>query len=311
MQTIGAFFRLIRWPNLVFIALTQILFYTCIYIPLFPAQPVIQKLFILLAIASIFIAASGYIINDYFDLHIDAINKPSKVVVDKYIKRRWAIIWHMLLSSAGLLLSLYVSYRLRQPAIAIGNFLCIILLWFYSTTFKRKLLSGNIIISALTAWVIVIIYFFAASATQGHATGTGLFFPADAKRFYWLTLAYASFAFIVSLIREVIKDMEDLEGDVRYKCNTMPVAWGIPASKVFVAVWLVVSAAALAALVIYSIQSGWWLVVIYIVLFILSPMGYVLKKLRSAAKSPDYHHLSNLMKLIMLAGIVTMIFFLF
>ncbi len=96
MKLTAAFFQLIRWPNLFFIALTQLLFYYCIAAPLAPSggESYFKNLFYLLMLASVFIAAAGYIINDYFDLKIDEINKPQKVVIDKIIKRRWAIIWH-------------------------------------------------------------------------------------------------------------------------------------------------------------------------------------------------------------------------
>src|SRR6201995_3804475 len=102
-QLSGAFFRLVRWPNLVFIFLTQVLFYYCIQLPvhqqtfgIFPVA-LYPRLFYLLAVSSVLIAAAGYIINDYFDLNIDRVNKPNKLVVEKIIKRRWTILWHWLL----------------------------------------------------------------------------------------------------------------------------------------------------------------------------------------------------------------------
>jgi 4-hydroxybenzoate polyprenyltransferase len=144
MQLIGAFFRLIRWPNLVFILLTQHLFYYFILLPCFagqqPVYPVVLRpaLFYLLALSSVLIAAAGYIINDYFDLNIDRVNKPDKLVVDRLIKRRWTIIWHWILSGLGVLLGLYISWKLRNPLVVLSNIGCVILLWFYSTTFKRS-----------------------------------------------------------------------------------------------------------------------------------------------------------------------------
>src|ERR1700733_2268670 len=163
-KAVLAFFRLVRWPNLLFISLTQSLFYFCIVIPSFyqghPEHENILKIneFILLSLSSVLIAAAGYIINDYFDLDIDRVNKPGKMVVDKIIKRRWTIVWHWVLSGAGVGLGFYVSWKTRSLAIGPANLGCVVLLWFYSTVFKRKLLIGNVVISLLTAWVILVLY---------------------------------------------------------------------------------------------------------------------------------------------------------
>lgn len=309
MKLILAFFKLIRWPNLVFIALTQFLFYFCVYKSLV-VQPGFEpdhRLFYLLMLASVVIAAAGYIINDYFDLQIDAVNKPAKVVVDKILSRRWAIVWHWVLSGLGILLSIYISYRIGDWLIAIANLACVFLLWFYSTTFKKKILSGNVIISALTAWVIVVVYFFC-----GANIATWPKSPAfDAPKFFKFMILYAGFAFIVSLIREVVKDLEDMEGDAKYQCRTMPIAWGVPASKVFAAVWLVVAIASLIIVQLYAWQSGFWMVALYSVILIIFPLVIVLRKLYKAALPADYHELSSYVKLVMLAGILSMLFFLF
>ncbi len=114
------------------------------------------------------------------------------------------------------------------------NLLSIAGLWFYSTTFKKQLLIGNIVISLLTAWVILVIavavYRLHGSLNEGSFIIT---------RLIKVSILYAGFAFIISLIREVVKDMEDIQGDVKYGCRTMPIVWGIPVSKVFAGVWLV------------------------------------------------------------------------
>src|SRR5665647_304452 len=222
MNVLSAFFKLVRLPNLFFIALTQMLFRFFILHYVYSngsdGSEHIQlplNLFYLLVIASICIAAAGYIINDYFDVNIDQVNKSSKVIIGAYIKRRYAILFHALLSITGLLLSMYIGYKIQNIYIPVFNFISIVVLWFYSTTFKKKLLIGNILISLLTAWVILVLtvaeYRFRIS-------------PHDIvwQRLLKVSFVYAGFAFIISLIREVIKDMEDIEGDLKYKCKTMP-----------------------------------------------------------------------------------------
>jgi 4-hydroxybenzoate polyprenyltransferase len=304
-----AFLRLIRWPNLLFIALTQWLFYYCILLPSFyNAIPPRENILkpgdcLLLIISSILIAAAGYIINDYFDLRIDRINKPEKIVVEKIIKRRWAIIWHWILSSLGVIIGFYLSWKLRNIFIGLSNLACVLLLWFYSTTFKKKLLLGNILISFLTAWVILVMYLCEFHVHRFINPE----YHASLSRVYKFAILYASFAFIISLVREVVKDMEDLEGDARYGRRTMPVVWGMNASRLFAATWLMMLLIALVGIQFYILQYRWWLVVVFSTLFVILPVLRVILKIYKANDSADFHKLSGMIKAIMLMGILSMI----
>ena len=315
MKLIVAFLRLIRWPNLLFIALTQIFFY---YFVLHASTInesgeifILERssLFVLLVISSISIAAAGYIINDYFDLNIDAVNKPQKIVVDRIVKRRWAILWHLVLSSIGIILSFYISYKTKIYSIGIVNFLCVMMLWFYSTTFKKKLLSGNVIISLLTAWVIVSVYLFSGVKVLEYHGWNFSGYVFDARKLFKLTLLYSGFAFVLSLIREVVKDIEDMNGDAKYNCRTMPIAWGLPATRVFLGVWMVVLISSIFISVFYAFQSGWKIGSVYSFIFILIPLFYILKKLLNAKTTKDYRKISLAIKFVMFTGILSMIFF--
>lgn len=307
MNLFFAFLRVIRWPNLVFIIITQYLFTVSVILPLSCVDCGLTfcppAFFWLLMLASVLIAAGGYIINDYFDINIDRINKPEKLVVDKTIKRRWAIAWHLMLSFAGFALSAYLSWKIQNLLLLILNFGCIILLWLYSTTLKKKLLIGNVVISLLTAWVILVLYLSLNSALPPIEVD-----KAQLLQIFKFTVLYAGFAFIISLIREVVKDMEDMEGDQRYGCHTMPIAWGVPVAKVFTGVWLFVLVGALAVLQIYVIQIGWVLSAVYCAAFIMLPLCWVTVKLYRAQVPADYHRLSTAIKLIMFSGILSMIF---
>ena len=312
MKVIVAFFRLIRSVNLLFIALTQFLFQYCLIIPSLNkigAQPQLTtKLFLLLVLASVCIAAAGYIINDYFDLNIDRINKPGKLVVEKIIKRRWAIVWHLGLSAIGILLSFYVGWKNNHNLLlGFANTICVLLLWVYSTTFKKKLLAGNIIISLLTGWVVLVLYVAELDPFFYSMDDPALI--KSLSRIFKLAVLYGGFAFIISLIREVIKDIEDMPGDEKFGCRTMPIVWGLNVSKVFIATWLIVLIGALVILQIYIVPFHWWWSMVYIVLFILVPLLYIFSKLFVAQKSNDFHHLSNWVKLVMMTGILSMLFF--
>jgi len=130
----------------------------------------------------------------------------------------------------------------------------------------------------------------------------------DYLRIYKFTVLYAGFAFIISLVREVIKDIEDVEGDEKYNCKTMPVVWGIPVSKVFAGVWIIVLVGALAIIQFYVLQEGWWLSSFYSFLVVILPLIFILKRLYEAQTTKQYHQLSSAVKLVMLAGILSMIF---
>ncbi|HMZ46688.1 MAG TPA: geranylgeranylglycerol-phosphate geranylgeranyltransferase [Chitinophagaceae bacterium] len=312
MKNFKAFIQLIRLPNLIFIAITQIIFLYCIEMPLFNEASVINNVrgiyFVALVTASVFIAAAGNIINDYFDLNIDQINKPHKVVVEKIIKRRWVILWHILLSLTGIVLGFYVDASTPVRFLGIANSACVVLLFFYSASLKKKFLIGNILISLLTSWVILVITY----CETNHLFDV---FRKDSSlqvdKLSRLTFLYAGFAFIISLIREVIKDMEDMEGDRKFGCKTLPIVLGLNATKVFVAVWLIVLIAALVIIQFYVLQFGWvfWLSALYCVLFIITPLIWILLKLFKAHTAQEFHKLSSVVKIVMFTGILSMLFF--
>jgi 4-hydroxybenzoate polyprenyltransferase len=308
MRLIAAFLKLVRLPNLFFIALSQALFQFCIYQPMYkgeiPADDLLH--FIFLSLASILIAAAGYIINDYFDINIDEVNKPGRMVVDKVINRRWAIAWHFMLNSMALILTILALPFLQKWYLVLANMLCMTLLWFYSTNFKKQLLVGNIVISLMTAWTILIIFF--SKVNFADAVGNG---NLHHHKFFRLAILYAGFAFIISLIREAIKDMEDMPGDAKYGCRTMPIAWGVNATKVYVAVWLVVLIALLLVIQIYILQFKWWQPIAYSLVAIIFPLIVVMLKLKPASTTSDFNRLSSLTKLVMFTGILSMIFFYF
>jgi len=311
MNLVGAFIKMIRLPNLIFIVLTQVLFHvTVLDTILLPVgiRPAIDGWnFVLLSVASVLIAAAGYIINDYFDINIDQINKPSANVVDKIVSRRWAMAWHFVLSGLGIILSAWLAWRTGLWYILIGNFICVLLLFGYSVSLKRKLLSGNILISLLIAWVILIICF-----SQINIPFQGMPGVSEASnKIIRIGILYAAFAFISSLIREAIKDIEDLQGDEKYGCRTMPIVWGVNASKVYIAVWLVVILALLVILQVYVARFEWWWAMAYSIVFIIGPFVLIFLRLYKAKDQKDYHRLSNWTKLVMLTGILSMVFFYF
>lgn len=157
---------------------------------------------------------------------------------------------------------------------------------------------------------MLLVFCFSEFHVAGNIAGSSVLLRAQ-NQIMKLGFLYAGFAFIITLIREAIKDMEDIEGDERYGCRTMPVVWGIPATKVYVAVWLIVLLAVLVAIQVYIVRFQWWLPIIYSVILVIFPLAYLFYKLFKASTRQDFHYLSNIIKGVMLAGILSMGFFYF
>ena len=262
----------------------------------------------LILLTYLFIAAAGYIINDYFDVNIDQVNKPDKVVVGNFISRRWVIFWHLIFSVLGIYISTIAFPFSTYWHIHLGNLATILLLWFYSTNFKKDFLVGNVVISLLTAWSIAVVYFSKFSIVdlmnpQIHDVAN--------KRFFQLMLLYTGFAFILTLVREALKDMEDMEGDEKFGCKTLPIVWGLKPTKVYISVWLTVVVISLTIIQIYVMPYGWWIGIVYCFTFIIAPLLYVLFKLPASYTSQDFTQLSFWIKSAMLSGIISMAFFYF
>jgi 4-hydroxybenzoate polyprenyltransferase len=313
MKLIAAFLRLVRWPNLVIIAITQVLFYIALVQPFYSGHENIYSTFtgrhfILLMVSSLLIAAAGNIINDYFDLNIDEVNKPEKKIIDKLIKRRWVIVWHIVFSVTGILLGLYIDTQTPVFWLGLSNLVCVLLLFGYSISLKKKLLVGNILISLLTAWVILVCFFCYYRSFNCYGCEVSEWHD-ELRRFIRISILYAGFAFVISLIREVVKDMEDIDGDARYGCKTIPIVWGLPAAKVFVAVWLVVLISMICIVQFYVLQLGWIWSAVYCIALIILPLIWILPKLFSAQVPADYNRLSTAIKFVMLTGLLSILFF--
>ena len=307
MKKIAAFFTLVRWPNLLFIVLTQYLFFYAVLHPLFVKEGVHNNLNLLyltlLVVSSVFIAGAGNIINDYFDRNIDLINKPDKVIIGKYIHRHWAISCHIFLSTVAVFIGFYLDAKAGTFLLGITNSICVTLLFIYSVVLKRKALWGNVIISLLTAWTVSVVTF---SETKALISG---FSEANISAITRITILYTSFAFIISLVREMVKDAEDLEGDRKYGCTTFPLLFGIPATKVFIYIWLLILIGLLINLLFYILPFGWWLGMLYIIVFVLLPLFKIALQLKNAYTPAEFHKISTLIKMVMLTGICSMMFF--
>lgn len=308
MKLLLGFFKLIRLPNLFFIALTQLLFQYCIYQPLYEEQLSSNDhlRFAFILFGSLFIAAGGYVINDYFDVDIDEVNKPNALIVGKIISRRWAMAWHFMLSITGLIFTFFALASYQQFYLIVVNAVAVLLLWFYSTKYKKSFLLGNLLIALLVSWSILIVFFSKIELPELFGA-----LSAPQLRLFRFALLYAGFAFLSTLARELVKDVEDREGDRRYGCKTLPIVWGVPVSKLFIAVWISILILLLGAVLFYLLQLNFYGVFFYALVFVFVPLLFWIRRLRWAKTDEEFGLLSRYLKWILLLGILSMAFFYF
>jgi len=231
-----AYFRLVRLPILALIALIQ---YCIRY---FILEPMLQingyellmsdRQFFYLVLSTVLIAAGGYAINDYFDVKTDRVNKLKRVIVDRYIKRRVAMTLHIVLTSLGFALASYLSWKLGMWRMSSLFIFVIFSLWFYSTNLQHQILTGNIAIALMAGFVPLIVGLFeiplqnAAHPELLKEYGYSIFnIPA-----YWV-IGFSVILFLLTLIREVTKDVIDIRGDRMFGASTFPIRFGVKASK--------------------------------------------------------------------------------
>jgi 4-hydroxybenzoate polyprenyltransferase len=256
--------------------------------------------FILLILATVFITAGGYVINDYFDIKTDLINK-GKVIVGTRIERRQAMMLHNIFNIAGVVLGFYISWR--SGSFIAGMMFLIVsgLLYFYSASYKRQFLIGNLVVAVLTAMVPLLVGFYEWPALYRYYSVNAISLPDFSFIFYWIG-GFALFAFLTTLTREIIKDIEDFEGDVAYGRNTVPVILGIKTAKYISAVLNIVTIILLFLLWHYFLYDKYTLVYVSVALAL--PLAIVTVMVFLSTDRKRMHGASRLMKLVMLAGIL-------
>lgn len=271
-----SFLRLTRVWNLLVIALAQYLAAAMVI----GRETVFDWRLFVLSASTVLIAAGGYIINDYYDVKIDLVNKPERVVIGQGITRRYALLFHTVLSFAGILSGLLLNWR-----IAAINFATVFLLWWYSNDLKRHPLIGNLVVALLTAIAVMMV-------DALYATGN------------FLILSYAAFAFFMTLIREIIKDMEDLKGDDTFGCRTLPIVWGLRKTKFFLYFILIVFSCVVLLLNFRFTR----LPLYYFLTFLFPLLLLLLYRLIKADTKKDFEWLSKFCKVIILLGVLSMVF---
>lgn len=309
MDKIGAFFKLVRWPNLLITALMMCLVYHCVM------QFDSSAAFTLLVISMVLVQAGGYVINDIFDKDIDAVNKPDKVIVGKVFTEKQCNFSYITLTIIGLGCALVASIMaLGKNSVTIMAYMMLLVcgLYSYSRTYKRKLIVGNLIVSLSVAFAVFVPWLFEMIYVSRHELLLITLKPLM-KTSLRIVLIYTAFAFLTTFIREIVKDMEDVVGDAKQNCHTIPVAWGIKAAQIIV---LVLSLATF-IMILYAKEylhgfgftvTGYMLEGAGIFMFVML-FGNVFGLLDASFRTSKQFHMQSIaMKITMLIGVLSMFF---
>ncbi len=296
------FLALIRWPNLLMIAITQFLVRYCLIMPAFIVEYKVLNVFpehldklefLLLVTSTLLIAAGGYIINDIQDTSIDLDNKPGKNKINNGISEDFALKLYYVLTATGVVCGFATALMIEKISLGFVPLFAAVSLYMYSTFYKKRFLSGNFMIAILSALSVMLV---------------GLFEPAFYKSFIYL-LWYGVFAFEISLIREIIKDIEDQDGDEKAQSKSLPILYGIKKTKLVIYGLVIFLIASIMHVLYYDfynnpVISFWILTGIFILpLIILFYSVYISKEKK------DFHFASLIAKGYMMLGIFSLLGF--
>ena len=310
MSKIISFLNLIRLKNLIIVALTQFLVKFSLINPFAENFMLSDNQFYLLVLSTVFITASGYIINDIYDVKTDKVNKEESRIIGKLITSRNAIRWYIIFNFLGLGLGIYIAYIVKQPYYSLVFVYCIFSLWTYSKRMKTSFLLGNLQVSLLTALSIFNVALF-------DIISNGINKNNGEMMIFKIILFYTAFAFITTFIREIIKDLEDMEGDKKIQAKTLAITYGIEKTKWVSLIFTIFTFLGIAYFQYfqYSIAKSkfefdisiWGInkMAIIYVIFIQLLFLFLGFKIYNSKVKKDFYFISQLSKIIMIAGILS------
>ncbi len=295
-----SYFRLIRLPNLLIIAFSQLLIRYCLILPAFKAEYFITGVFpqhlsdinfFLLVFSSLLLAAGGYIINDYFDIQIDEINRPNSNIIGKRISKANAKTTFFIVSIIGICIGFYLSTIIERPSFGLIHLFTAVSLWMYSSFYKKRLLSGNIIVAILCALSLFVV---------------GLYEPEFYRNIHYL-IWYAVLAFLTTIIREIIKDTEDINGDKMLQCKTLPIFLGIPKTKIIIQILILLTITYVAFVLRNNFYGNRILNFWYLLSFFVIPFAALSFLVFTANEKKDFYYAGLYSKILMVAGVLTIL----
>ena len=307
-EIIKPYLRLLRIGNLGFIALLLFVMEKWVAAPLLLLAQFKEQMpwwvLLLLTVSTILIAAGGYVINDYFDVKIDRINRPDEIVVTRYISRDGAMRLFQILSSIGVVTGLMVAWWAKSWTLMMIFIIIPGLLWFYSASYKRQFFIGNIVVAFIAFLVPLLIAIANADYLKNLYGETLAYTPIVGQLYVWLG-GFAVFSFLLTLAREIVKDIEDIEGDREMECRTMPIILGVRTTKLITTV-LLVGICILVAYIVIAIlpfPHDWHTLSFRFAVFgIIAPILCSIVLLWAANRTIELHRVQIIIKFVMFMG---------
>lgn len=295
-----ALLNLIRWKNLLIIALVQVLVKYALFFPNYAVTSLSTFQMAILVLSTLSIAAAGYVINDIYDIETDLVNRPDKVIVGKSISEAFANKLFIVLNVVGVLLGFYLSHSVGKSSFFALFVVISALLYIYASYLKQTFLIGNVVVSFLVAFSLILVGVFDLIPAINDANR-----PLQTKVFKIL-MVYAFFAFLINFLREIVKDIQDIDGDHKVGMKTLPIVLGRTRAGnilfVLTLLSIIIIVYVLANFVYYKIN-----LVIYTLLTVIGPLIFTSIKIFNAESKKDYQLISNMLKIVMLTGILSML----
>ena len=309
-EIIKPYLQLLRVGNLTFVAILLYVMEKWVAIPLLQLEQFGELMpwwiLTLLIVSVVGIAAGGYVINDYFDVKIDRINRPDNLVVTRIISRDAAMNLFYGLTAVGVIAGTVVAWWAHSWTLLFTYVVLPGLLWFYSASYKRMFLVGNLVVAFASA-IVQLLVAIANADYLHHLYQNALAYSPSVGELYVWTGGFAAFAFLLTWVREIVKDIEDIEGDREMECRTLPIVWGDKVAKIIATILLV----AIATLIVYILFavlpfSHEWksLPTRYVVFGLIVPILCSIVLLWAANNRTEYHRVQTIIKFAMFMGML-------
>lgn len=311
MHKFMAFFKLFRVGNLF---MTACLFYIVrygLFTPLYSSLGLSPQLshieFFFLTLSTILTMAAGYLINDYFDVGIDRINHPQTVYVGNVMTAEFANALFYVISMAAVIIGFILGKWVEFVNLGSIYIVASLALYFYSLRYKRRVFWGNFVIALLSGYLIIHIWLFEFFALHRNID---MFFEAQRMKWFqrtnFMVFFYAGFSFLISFIREVVKDMEDQRGDEAEQCKTLAIVLGVRRTKILLWTMTFLLLAGVGVFQYFLVAMQGWYYVLSLLILVQIPLAVLMLKLQRVETTKQYHRISTGLKIIMFLGILSL-----